>query len=308
MRKLYFRLPRTLGTLLLVLGALMATPAQAQDDLLNQLEEQTPPATGSSVVDATFKSSRLINGHTIQTPGQGTMVFLISHRFGTLNSGAYNFFGLDQASIRLGLEYGLTDRLTVGIGRSSLEKTLDSFVKYKALRQTTGAHPMPVSVTLFASSALTTLKYNDLVERTLTRRMTYAYQALIARKFSPELSLQLMPTLIHRNLVASEQDQHDVYAIGFGGRQKLTKRTSLNLEYYYLVPSNKPNEVRNSLAVGFDIETGGHVFQLHVTNSQGMIEKFFVANTQGNFFKGDLYFGFNVNRNFTLRSQDKFRK
>ncbi|WP_044513547.1 DUF5777 family beta-barrel protein [Hymenobacter sp. DG25B] len=308
MRKLYTFLPGSLAALLLVLGALVATPAQAQDDLLNQLEEQTPPPTGSSVVDATFKSSRLINGHTIQTPGQGTMVFLISHRFGTLNSGAYNFFGLDQATIRLGLEYGFTDRLTIGVGRSSLEKTLDSFVKYKALRQTTGAHPMPVSVTLFASSALTTLKYNDQVERTLTRRMTYSYQALIARKFSPELSLQLMPTLIHRNLVATEQDQHDVYAIGFGGRQKLTKRTSLNLEYYYLVPANKPSEVRNSLAVGFDIETGGHVFQLHVTNSQGMIEKFFVAGTQGNFFKGDLYFGFNVNRNFTLRPQDKFRK
>ncbi|WP_303311455.1 DUF5777 family beta-barrel protein [Hymenobacter sp. BT730] len=308
MRELYFRLPGTLGALLLLVGGLLATPAQAQDDILNELEQQTPPSTTSSVVDATFKSSRLINGHTIQTPGKGTMVFLISHRFGTLNSGPYNFFGLDQATIRLGLEYGFTDRLTVGVGRSSLEKTLDSFVKYKALRQSTGAHAMPVSVTLFASSALTTLRYNDQVEHTLARRMTYSYQGLIARKFSPALSLQLMPTLIHRNLVATDQDPHDVYAVGFGGRQKLTKRTSLNLEYYYLVPATKPSEVRNSLAVGFDIETGGHVFQLHVTNSQGMIEKFFVANTQGNFFKGDLYFGFNVNRNFTLRTQDKFSK
>ncbi|WP_460613853.1 DUF5777 family beta-barrel protein [Hymenobacter seoulensis] len=295
-----------LALLLGVLLAFWATPTLAQDDLLGELDNQAPPTT-PSLVEATFKSTRLINGHTVQTPGQGTMVFLISHRFGTLNSGAYNFFGLDQASIRLGLEYALTDQLEIGIGRSSLEKTLDGFVKYRALRQSTGPKAMPVSVTLFASSAVNTLRSDD-PAMNFTRRLSLSYQALIARKFSPDLSLQLMPTLIHRNSVEATTEPNDVYAVGIGGRQKLTKRTSLNAEYYYMLPSARPTGVRNALAVGVDIETGGHIFQLHVTNSQGMIEKFFVANTRGNFFKGDIYFGFNVNRNFTIRPKEGFRK
>lgn len=287
--------------IVLLAGLGWAQTASAQEDLLNQLESQEARPTTTEIVDATFKSTRLISGHTVQTPGQGTLMFLISHRFGTLNSGAYNFFGLDQATLRLGFEYGLTDRLTAGLGRNSFEKTFDSFLKYKAIRQSTGAHAMPVSVTLFSSSALNTLRYSDTFDRTLPRRMDYTYQALIARKFSPDLSLQLMPTLVHRNLVATKQDPNDVYAVGIGGRQKITKRTSLNAEYYYLLPKTKPTGVRNALALGVDLETGGHVFQLHVTNSQGMIEKFFVTGTRGNFFNGDLYFGFNVNRNFTIR-------
>lgn len=302
--------PHCRGRLAFFLGLLLtawAAPAWAQDDLLGQLETQTAPPTTTETVAATFKSTRLINGHTVETPGQGTLVFLISHRFGTLNSGAYNFFGLDQASIRLGLEYALTDKLEVGVGRNSLEKTLDGFVKYRALRQTSGRRLVPVSLTLFASSALNTLR-DDRSWYTTSHRLTHSYQALIARKFSPSLSLQLMPTLIHRNLVENNSQSNDVYAVGVGGRQKLTKRTSLNAEYYYLVPRTAPAGVRNAIALGFDIETGGHIFQLHVTNSQGMIEKFFVANTRGNFLKGDLYFGFNVNRNFTLRAKEGFRK
>ncbi len=296
-----------MASFLVFLLATWAAPAWAQDDLLGQLENQKTPVTTPEPVTATFKSTRLISGHTVETPGQGTMVFLISHRFGTINSGAYNFFGLDQASIRLGLEYALTNKLEIGIGRSSIEKTLDGFVKYRAIRQTTGSKIMPVSLTLFASSAMNMLR-DDRSWYTVPRRLTYSYQALIARKFSPNLSLQLMPTLIHRNLVQDNTQSNDVYAIGVGGRQKLTKRTSINAEYYYLVPGTMPTGVRNALALGFDIETGGHIFQLHVTNSQGMIENHFVANTRGNFFNGDIYFGFNVNRNFTIRPKEGFRK
>ena len=276
--------------------------AHAQDDLLKTLETQTDSAR-SEYVQATFKSTRVINGQSVETPGAGTLVFLISHRFGTLNSGAYNFFGLDQATIRLGLEYGLNDRLTVGVGRSSLEKTYDGFVKYRALRQSTGLHATPVSVTLFASSAITSLKFPD-QERPTDSRLAYTYQALIARKFSPSLSLQLMPTLVHRNFVDTRAEQNDVYALGIAGRQKLTKRVALTAEYYYLMPGATADRFRNSLAVGFDIETGGHVFQLHFTNSQGMIEKFFIPQTGGNWLDGDIYFGFNISRVFTLRSKN----
>lgn len=272
--------------------------------MLNQLETQTTDSLRREYVTATFKGTRIINGHSIETPGKGSMLFLISHRFGTLNSGAYEFFGLDQATIRLGLEYGLNDRLAVGIGRSSLEKTYDGFVKYKALRQSSGPRPIPVSVTLLATTAVSTLKFQPEPERSTTSRFTYAYQALLARKFSSNLSVQFMPTLIHRNYVDLRRDENNVYAIGVAGRQKLTKRLALTAEYYYLLPGNTADDYRNSLALGFDIETGGHVFQLHFTNSQGMIEKFFVPQTTGSFFDGDIYFGFNISRAFQLRSQE----
>ncbi|WP_222940504.1 DUF5777 family beta-barrel protein [Hymenobacter sp. BT491] len=277
-----------------------SSKARAQDDLLQKLEAQTTDSLHTDYTQATFKGTRVINGHSVETPGQGTLLFLISHRFGTLNSGAYNFFGLDEATIRLGLEYGLTDKLTVGVGRSSLEKTFDGFGKYRLLRQSTGLHTMPVSVTVFASAALNSLKFTG-PEHPTDTRFTYTYQALIARKFSTNLSLQLMPTLVHRNLVDTRAEQNDVYALGFAGRQKLTKRVALTMEYYYLLPGHTADEFRNSLSAGFDIETGGHVFQLHFTNSRGMIEKFFIPQTTGKWQKGDIYFGFNISRAFTLK-------
>jgi hypothetical protein len=281
---------------------LLAAPARAQD-LLQQLNNLTTDSLRRELVPATFKGTRIINGQSIETPGQGSLVFLISHRFGTLNSGAYEFFGLDQATIRLGLEYGLTDRLAVGVGRSSLEKTFDGFLKYKLLQQSTGVGAMPISVTLLATSALSSLKFAPEPERSTASRLTYTYQALIARKLSPALSVQLMPTLIHRNFVDLRRDQNNVYAIGAAVRQKLTKRVALTAEYYYLLPGTTADDFRNVLGIGFDIETGGHVFQLHFTNAQGMIEKFFIPQTNGNFFKGDIFFGFNVSRSFQLRSQ-----
>lgn len=293
---------------LLLAACALAHPAQAQTDLLNDLEKQTADSTTREVVTATFKGTHIINAQSIETPGHGTLAFLIQHRFGTLNSGAYEFFGLDQAVLRLSFEYGLTDRLAVGVGRSSQEKTFDGFLKYKALQQTTGSRPMPVSVTLLASSAITTLKFNqvaNLPERSTASRLDYAYQVLIARKFSPSLSIQLMPTLIHRNYVPLAGMQNDVYSIGGGLRQKLTKRIALTADYFYLLPGYAADTYHNALGLGVDIETGGHVFQLHFTNSKGMTEKFFVPQTDGDFFKGDIYFGFTVARNFTVKSQLK---
>ncbi len=294
--------PLFTGLRLAVLLAL-ASPARAQTDLLKDLEKQTADSTRREVVAATFKGTHIINSQSVETPGKGTLAFLIQHRFGTLNKGAYEFFGLDQAVLRLSFEYGLTDRLAVGVGRSSQEKTFDGFLKYRALQQTTGARPVPVSVTLFASSAITTLRFGAPTERTTASRVDYTYQAIIARKFSPGLSAQLMPTLVHRNYVALAGQQNDVYALGAGLRQKLTKRLALTADYFYLLPGDVADTYRNALGVGVDIETGGHVFQLHLTNSQGMTEKFFVPQTNGNFFNGDIYFGFTVARNFTIKSQ-----
>ena len=303
----------SLRTLLFAAATLVAmlglTPAaRAQTDLLGELEKQTADSTRREVVPATFKGTHIINAQSVETPGAGTLAFLIQHRFGTLNSGAYEFFGLDQAVLRLSFEYGLTSRLAVGVGRTNIEKTFDGFVKYKALQQTTGAHALPVSVTLLASSAITTLKFSQVAnvpERSTASRVDYAYQVLIARKFSPGLSGQLMPTLIHRNYTPLAGMQNDVYALGAGLRQKLTKRIALTADYFYLLPGYVADNFHNALGVGVDIETGGHVFQLHFTNAKGMSEKFFVPQTTGNFFDGDIYFGFTVARNFTVKSQLK---
>ncbi|MDB5233594.1 MAG: hypothetical protein JWR44_587 [Hymenobacter sp.] len=292
------------GLLLAALLA-MASPAWAQTDLLADLEKQTTDSTKREVVAATFKGTHIINAQSVETPGKGTLIFLIQHRFGTINKGAYEFFGLDQAVLRLSFEYGITNRLAVGLGRTNIDKTFDGFLKYRALQQTTGARPMPVSVTLFASSAINTVKFNaPAVERSTASRLEYVYQVLLARKFSPSLSVQLMPSLVHRNYVPLAGMQNDVYSIGAGLRQKLTKRLALTSDYFYVLPGYAADTYYNALGVGLDIETGGHVFQLHFTNSQGMSEKFFVPQTDGNFFNGDIYFGFAIARNFTIKSQE----
>ena len=293
-------------TLPALLGLLLAAPAAyAQTDLLGQLDQGDKKDTGPEFVEATFKGTRLINGQTVQTPGEGTLVFLISHRFGALNSGAQEFFGLDAATLRLGLEYGLTDRFEVGIGRSSLNKTFDGFLKYKAIRQSTGPGAVPVSVTLLSTAAIATQTYGDGIDHTVTLRTGYTYQALIARKFNTDFSFQLMPTLIHRNLVMLEGEKNDLYALGGGGRYKITKRFSVNAEYYYRFNKPATDPYHNSLGLGVDIETGGHIFQMHITNSRGMIERQFIGETNGNFFKGDIFFGFNIARNFTLKERGR---
>jgi hypothetical protein len=290
---------------LLLACLLLPAGASAQDDLLNMLGEAGPKKP--VLVKATFKSSRVINLQSVETVGKGNLDFRISHRFGKLNSGANNFFGLDQSTIRLGLEYGLTDVITVGVGRSSFEKYFDGFVKAKLLRQKKGnGQGMPLSVLLFGSTGLTSLRFDNPEQNdNFGARLTYTTQLIIGRKFNERFSLQVSPTYIHRNLVATSIEESDVYAVGAGGRTKLTKRLSFNAEYVYLLPGYTADHTTNSLSVGFDIETGGHVFQLHVSNSQGMTEQSFVARTTDQWTKGDIFYGFNISRTFTLAGKGK---
>lgn len=268
---------------------------RAQDDLMSLLDEQTEDPI--QFIEATFKGSRLINGHTVQTRKNKELEFLISHRFGRINSGAYEFFGLDGANIRLGLEYGFTKFLTLGVGRNSYDKTYDGLLKVKALRQSKGAKSMPVSLVYFTSIAYKSLRDQEGFEGSASK-LAYTHQVLIARKFSSGFSLQLMPTLVHRNKVEEINGENDQLALGVGGRIKLTQRLSLNMEYYYRYDAPDNENLFNSLAIGFDIETGGHVFQLHFTNSRTMIERGFITETTGDFFGGDVHFGFNVSRVF----------
>lgn len=290
---------------LLITALFMACAAFAQDssDISKLLENElkTEEKGQTEYVTATFKTTRLINGHTVENTGRGVMDLKVSHRFGTLNGGAYEFFGLDNATMRLGFDFGLTNRLMVGVGRSTFEKTFDAFFKYKILRQSRGNHAMPVTVSYVPTVALKTQKWDDPGEKNyFSSRLFYTHQLIIGRKMSDGLSLQVMPTFIHRNLAARVSDPNDILAIGVGGRQKLSKRISFNAEYYYQLPGYKLPGTSNALSVGFDIETGGHVFQLHFTNSRGMTERQFISETTGSWGKGDILFGFNISRVFTI--------
>ena len=274
----------------------------AQDDLMNLLNENAPKEINFAT--ATFKSTRIMNGHSIERMHPGQLDFRISHRFGKINSGAYEFFGLDQSNIHFSFEYGILPWLMVGVGRGTYEKTFDGFTKFTLLRQSSGIRVMPVSVSVLSSVALKTVKWPDQTRTNyFSSRLSYVGQVLIARKISQGLSVQLTPSYVHRNLVATELDPNDLYSVGAGGRMKLTKRISLNAEYYYLAnpKTYMSQQVYNPLSVGVDIETGGHVFQLIFTNSLAMIEKGFIGETTGSWLKGDIHFGFNISRVFALK-------
>ena len=289
-----------LGTFLCLL---IFTSTLAQKDLMDILDDTTTQEINYTT--ATFKSTRVMNGHSIEKMPPGQLDFRISHRFGTLNSGPYEFFGLDQSSIHFGLEYGILKWLMAGIGRGTYEKTYDGFCKFTILRQSSGARLIPVSVSALSSVAITSVKWSD-PDRTnyFSSRLSYVQQLLIARKVNQSFSVQIAPTFVHRNNVATEFDPNDLYAIGAGGRMKLTRRISFNAEYYYTVNrgSYMSQTVYDPLSAGFDIETGGHVFQLIFTNSLAMIEKGFIGETTGSWKKGDIHFGFNISRVFTLKN------
>lgn len=287
-----------LFVLLFALSALQHAVAQ-DDDLLALLgdEETTEYAT------AAFKTNRVVNGHSIENTARGVLDFKISHRFSPVSNGFYDIFGLDGASIRIGLDYGITDRLMVGAGRSSKEKIYDAFAKYKILRQSSGKRQMPVSLSYLVDAQIKTVKFpNPDRDNLFASRLYYTHQVLIARKFSEGLTLQLMPTLVHRNLVETKSEKNDVLALGFAGRVKLTKRVTLNAEYYYVLPDQLAAQYVNVLSLGFDIETGGHVFQLHFTNSADMTYKGFITETTEGWFDNPtgVRFGFNIARVFTI--------
>jgi hypothetical protein len=274
---------------------LLWQPVLGQDDLLNELDDALPEENFK--VESTFKGTRLINGHSVETRKKGVLEFIIMHRFGDINSGFDELYGLDQSNIRFGLEYGVTDRLFLGLGRSSFEKTFDFFLKYRVLHQKEGGFPF--SVTSFNSMTIETLELST-EPKDFSDKLAFNVQLLIARKLSESISLQLMPGLVHYNTISATEVNNDILSMGMGGRVKVSKRVSVNMEYYYQF-NRLFDDSYNALALGVDIETGGHVFQLHITNSRAMIEKGFITETTGDFFDGDIRLGFNISRAFQLK-------
>ena len=269
---------------------LAASSLSAQDDLLGDMpsEPQITP------VNFAFKTTRVVNLQSVETLGMGVFDFKIQHRFGALNSGASNAFGLDLATIRIGGEYGLTPKVTLGLGRSPVEKTVDGYAKIKWVQQMRGSGS-PVSVLTVASAAYRNQNYT--ADPSTVERLAYVGQVIVGRKFNEKLSVQVVPSVVHYNWV-NEAVPNTQFALGLGMRRKLTMRSSLNVEWIPVL-SDK-GSFYNSFSVGMDVETGGHVFQMGFTNSIGLSENLFLTRNTTQWNNAGIRFGFNMSRVFTL--------
>jgi len=293
--KKFFCIVCTIATCLLFSNRL-----QAQDtDLLKMVGDEKPK---KEIVKNAFKSSRVINSQSIEFLRPGTMDFRILHRFGQLDQGYKNFFGLDQATMRLGFDFGILNNLMAGIGRSTYKKELDAYFKYAPLMQSTGPHSFPFTFALVGGITMNGLEWADTSRKNyFSSRLSYYFQGIIGRKISEGFTLQFSPTLVHKNLVPNTDDSNDIYSMGVGGRVKISRRVAFTCDYYYVFNPLSDNIYHNPLSVGIDIETGGHVFQLHLSNAIGMNEKAFITETTGDWSQGEIRFGFNLSRIFQLK-------
>lgn len=302
--------------LVMVLFVAKLPIASAQDSLANMLE--LPKV--SSRVSATFKSPKLINIHTIETVHKNELDFRVDHRFGDIAGsagGIKNFYGLDQSTdIRIGFDYGLSDRLNIGFARAKgfglVTQLYEGNIKYRLLTQTSD-DSLPISVTLFGSSTVSAVKAS--ADPTLANafdgfsdRLTHVVQAVLARKFSPNFSLLIMPSYVHRNFTAFG-DQNDLFAMSVGGRIKITKRMAFVADYTVpfrdkgkkaYLEAVSAQQLYHILGAGLEFDTGGHIFHLNFTNATAIQESQFITNTNTTWTKGQYRWGFSIARRFSL--------
>lgn len=264
----------------------------AQDDLLNEIDTA---ATGKTKVESAFKGLKIVNIESTKLAAKGDLYFIVAHRFGSVKDGFEGFYGLDNAVTQLKFVYGLNDWLTISGARSEI--AYDFSGKFLLKSQETNGFPFAIAG--FTSLAINnTLKESLYPEMEFNNRLTYVAQLLVSRKFSNNLSLELAPTYFHENFVIDDNQDNGQYAIGMGGRYKFAKRWSLNIDYAAHLNRSSSSPFRDPLSIGVDLETGGHVFQMHFTNSQGMHEAGFLGSSTGDWGTGDIFFGFNLLRVF----------
>lgn len=274
--------------------------------LLDSLDSIANLPKQTEYTEATFKAPLLINGQSVELIGKNELAAIISHRFGAVSQGAYNFYGLTENKIRLGVDYGLFKKVNIGFGVGSYLRIFDGKLKIKLLRQSSGLKNVPFTIVYSSTGYYSAEKWSQPErDNLLSSRFYYSHQLLIARKFGDRLSIQVTPGIVHRNLVKNEIDQNNVYSVAMGGRIKLTHRLSLNAEYYYLLPGHTADNFQNSFSLGLDIETGGHVFQLLFSNSISPQEMVFIPETTQKWIKKDIHFGFNIIRIFNLSQKKK---
>ena len=270
--------------ILTCLSFLFVLSAKAQDPASNEV--------------TIFQDIRIINGYSVETTGQGMMKFVISHRFGTLGSGINEFFGLDQATTRIGFDFGVSPKLDVGVGRSGFQKLLDGYVKYKLLNQTFD-NAVPLSIAVYTDASIKTLPLST-KEDLFVNRLYYTTQVIMAREFTPNIALQLVPTYSHRNYAPEVGLSNEVFSLGFTGKIRVSRALALVGEVYYTPENLLPTNRTQAFAVGVDLGTSGHVFQMHLSNAAGMTPRQLISETTNGFSPSDLMFGFNISRDFRI--------
>ncbi|MES2240787.1 MAG: DUF5777 family beta-barrel protein [Bacteroidota bacterium] len=263
----------------------------SQNDLLSGVDS----VSTKEKVTSAFKGLKIVNLESTKLAAKGDLYFIVAHRFGSIKDGFEGFYGLDNANTQLKFVYGLTNGLSISGARSEL--AYDFATKFTLFNQIKDG--FPVNIAGFTSLAINnTLKESLYPNMTFNDRFTYVAQLLISRKYSEKLSLEIAPTFFHENFVENPQQDNTQYAIGLGGRYKLSKRWSLNIDYAAHLNRASNSVYKNPLSIGFDLETGGHVFQMHFTSSQGIHEAGYLGQTTGDWTKGDVFFGFNLLRVF----------
>jgi hypothetical protein len=275
---------------------------QAQGDLLDLLGTETE----KTYVTNAFKSPRVISGHSMEMLAAGALDFRILHRFGKITQGYRDLFGLDNATMRMSFDYGITRNITAGLGRSTFKKEVDGFIKYRIVQQSKGPRSFPMSILWVSGVTLNGLQNpfsNPETKDNLTNRMAYFHQLILGSKITNRFTLQIAPTWVHSNVVANPLIPNDLFAVELGARYKVSNRIAIVLDYNYTFNNYLNRLTTQPLSLGVDIETGGHVFQLHVSNATGMNERALIGESNASWLDGDIQFGFNLSRVFQLRNR-----
>ncbi len=261
-------------------------------------------------VEDTFHSTRVISGHSIETLRKGVCEFRIEHRFGDLagsDGGVQTMFGFDNlADIRMALEYGISDKLMIGFGRSKgtgapYRSLMDGFVKYRIFQQEKKGFPFSLSAVATMNGTYMTASSDVSQVSNFPKwehRLAYSTQLNFARKFGKRLSLALMPTLVHRNYVAAD-DVNTIFALGGALRFALNTKMAILVEYYHTLEDQTIRTAStNSLGVAFEWITFGHNFTVNFTNSKGFGDVQFITQTTEDWLKGQFRLGFCIGRKF----------
>jgi len=303
-----------ISALALALLFAFSSHLSAQEDLMSMLEDEAD-ANDDSRVYATFKTMKAVNFHTIEMVKKKSLDFRVTHRFGNMGSasggGVHNIWGLDNSDdIRISFDYGITEDLQVGFGRSKRNELIDANIKYRILAQS--AQKTPISLVLLANFGITPKRDLNGFYSKSSSRLNYVHQLIIARKFGERFSLELIPTHVYQNLRIKDNsgiDQPSILALGVAARLKLTQRVALIADYAYIASdyrrSHSSITYQDPLGVGVEIETGGHVFHLTVTNASGIVENNFLLNTTDDWTQGGMKLGFNISRVFNLNFNGK---
>ncbi len=267
----------------------------SQDPLLDEIDK----TDSLQLANAAYNGLKIVNFESTKLVNRREFYFLISHRFGSIKNGFDDFFGLDFANTRLQFIYGISDNFNVSISRHSFNKTYETSLKYSLIRQRKRS---PVNLVGYSQFAINTLLDEVLILREVdfSDRISFTQQLLVSRKVTERLSLELIPSYFFEGYVEFEPQDNHQFALGFGGRYKFGKRWSLNIDYGWHLNRASGSPFVNPLSIGVDIETGGHVFQLHFTNAQPTFESGFLGNARGSWSEGDIYFGFNLSRVFNF--------